>query len=64
MLVNDGPHTETKEHPGGFWVREVADMDKALAWGRKAVIACRASVEVPRLRCRLTTSSASCPVFQ
>ena len=37
---------ETKEHIGGSWMLEVADLDKALAWGRKAVVACRAPVEV------------------
>jgi hypothetical protein len=46
VLITDGPYLETKEHIGGFWILEVADMDEALAWGRKAVIACRTSVEV------------------
>jgi hypothetical protein len=46
VLVTDGPYTETKEHIGGFWVLEAADLDEALAWGRKAVVACRAPVEV------------------
>ena len=46
MLVTDGPYLETKEHIGGFWVLEAADMDEALAWGRKAAVACRAPVEV------------------
>jgi hypothetical protein len=46
MLVTDGPYAETKEHIGGFWILEAADMDEALAWGRKAAAACRASVEV------------------
>jgi hypothetical protein len=46
VLVTDGPYTETKEHIGGFWVLEAADLDEALAWGRKAAVACRASVEV------------------
>ena len=41
-----GPYLETKEHVGGFWVLEAADLDEALAWGRKAVVACRAPVEV------------------
>jgi hypothetical protein len=31
---------------GGFWVLEAADLEEALAWGRKAAVACRASVEV------------------
>jgi hypothetical protein len=46
VLVTDGPYLETKEHVGGFWILEAADMDEALAWGRKAVIACRTPVEV------------------
>lgn len=46
VLITDGPYTEAKEHIGGFWVLEAADLDAALAWGRKAAIACRAPVEV------------------
>ena len=46
VLVTDGPYLETKEHVGGFWVLEAADLDEALVWGRKAVVACRAPVEV------------------
>jgi serine/threonine protein kinase len=46
LLVTNGPYTETKEHILGFWVLKAADMNEALAWARKAAIACRASVEV------------------
>jgi len=46
VLITDGPYLETKEHIGGFWVLEVATLDDALAWGRKAAVACRAPVEV------------------
>ena len=46
VLVTDGPYTETKEYIGGFWVLEAADLNEALAWGRKAAVACRAPVEV------------------
>ncbi|MGA7909064.1 MAG: YciI family protein [Candidatus Sulfotelmatobacter sp.] len=46
VLVTDGPYLETKEHIGGFWVLKAADLDEALAWGRKAAVACRAPVEV------------------
>ena len=46
VLVTDGPYLETKEHVGGFWILEAADLDEALAWARKAVVACRAPVEV------------------
>ena len=46
LLVTDGPYMETKEHIGGFWVLECADLDAAVAWGRKAAVACRTPVEV------------------
>jgi hypothetical protein len=46
VFVTDGPYVETKEHIGGFWVLEAANLDEALAWGRKAAVACRAPVEV------------------
>jgi hypothetical protein len=46
VMITDGPYAETKEHIGGFWILEAADMEEALAWGRKAVVACRVSVEV------------------
>lgn len=46
VVVTDGPYLDSKEHVGGLWVVEAADLDEALAWGRKATIACRAPVEV------------------
>jgi hypothetical protein len=46
VLITDGPYLESKEHVGGFWVLEAADMDEALEWARKAAVACRAPVEV------------------
>ena len=46
VLITDGPYLETKEHIGGFWVLEAAGLDEALAWGRKAAVACRAPVEM------------------
>ncbi len=46
VSVTDGPYTETKEHIGGFWVLEAADLEEAIVWGRKATVACRAPVEV------------------
>ncbi len=36
VLVTDGPYTETKEHIGGFWILEAADMNEALAWAPRA----------------------------
>ncbi len=46
ILVTDGPYTETKEHLGGFWIINAADLDEALAWARQATVACRLPVEV------------------
>ena len=46
VLVTDGPYTETKECIDGFWALEAADLNQALAWRRKAAVACRAPVEV------------------
>jgi hypothetical protein len=46
VLITDGPYLETKEHIGGFWILETANLEDALAWGRKATVACRAPVEV------------------
>ncbi|MEA2339215.1 MAG: hypothetical protein QOE82_3222 [Thermoanaerobaculia bacterium] len=46
VSITDGPYLEAKEHIGGFWILQCAGMDEALAWGRKAVAACRVPVEV------------------
>ena len=49
VLVTDGPYTETKEHIGGFWILEAADLDAALEWARKGAVACGTSGEVREL---------------
>jgi hypothetical protein len=46
VLTTDGPFVEGKEHVGGFWVIEAADLDAALAWAAKASRACMEPVEV------------------
>jgi hypothetical protein len=46
VLVTDGPFLEGKEHIGGIWVIKASDLDAALAWGRRAALACRIPVEV------------------
>ena len=46
FLITDGPYTETKEHLGGFWIINAADLDEALDWARRATVACRLPVEV------------------
>jgi hypothetical protein len=45
-LITDGPFAEAKEQLGGFWILECSDLDAALEWAAKAVVACRAPVEV------------------
>jgi hypothetical protein len=46
VLLTDGPYLEAKEHIGGFWILNASNMEDALEWGRRAVAACRASVEI------------------
>src|SRR6476659_7022993 len=49
VLVTDGPYMETKEHMGGFWILEAANLDEALVWARKGAITCDAVGEVREL---------------
>lgn len=44
--VLDGPYADTKERLGGFFLIEVADLDKALEWAARCPAAARGSVEV------------------
>jgi hypothetical protein len=46
VLTTDGPFAETKEHIGGFYIIEAADLDAALDWAGRASAACEAPVEV------------------
>jgi hypothetical protein len=46
VAVSAGPYLASGEHVGGFWVIEAASADDAAEWGRQAVLACRAPVEV------------------
>lgn len=33
--LHDGPYAETREQLGGYYLIEVADLDAAIAWGKK-----------------------------
>ena len=46
LVITDGPFVEGKEHIGGVWVIEAADLDAALAWAGQATRACGEAVEV------------------
>jgi hypothetical protein len=45
-VVTDGPYLEAKEHLGGFWIIDVADLDEALEIAGRASTACMNAVEV------------------
>ena len=45
-VLTDGPYLDSKEHLGGFWVIEAADLDEALALAAEGSHACRGKVEV------------------
>lgn len=46
VLTIDGPYAEGKEHLGGIMIVQAADLDAALEWGRKAVVATTLPIEV------------------
>jgi len=46
LVMTDGPYLETKEHIGGFWITDLADLDAAIAWASKGSAACQGPVEV------------------
>ncbi len=50
LIVTDGPFVESKEHVGGFYVINAADLDEALAWARKVVEAIGHPIEVRPFR--------------
>ena len=46
VITTDGPHIESKEHLGGFWIIEAPDFDVAKKLAAEASAACRGPVEV------------------
>jgi hypothetical protein len=46
LLLTDGPFAEGKEHIGGIYVIQVADLDAALAWAHKISRATTLPIEV------------------
>jgi hypothetical protein len=46
LVMTDGPFVEAKEHIGGFYVINAADLDAALAWAGQVVECVGAPIEV------------------
>ena len=46
ILTTDGPFVESKEHLGGFYIIQAADLDAALAWAAKVTRAVGQPIEV------------------
>ncbi|MGH8969327.1 MAG: YciI family protein [Actinomycetes bacterium] len=49
VLTTDGPFVESKEHLGGFYIIDAADLDAALAWASKTTGIVGAPIEVRAL---------------
>ena len=48
-LVTEGPYSETKEHLGGYFVVEAADLDEAIGYAAKIPGAKHGTIEVRAL---------------
>jgi hypothetical protein len=46
VVTTDGPFVESKEHLGGFYIIQAADMDAALEWATKTTRAVGMPIEV------------------
>lgn len=46
ILTTDGPFAESKDHLGGFYIIETADLDDALGWASKVTTCIKAPIEV------------------
>ena len=46
VLTTDGPFAESKEHLGGFYIIEAADLDAALSWASKTADCVHTAIEV------------------
>ena len=50
VLTTDGPFAESKEHMGGFYIIEAADLDAALGWASKTSACIERPIEVRPFR--------------
>ena len=50
LVMTDGPFVEAKEHIAGFYIINADDLDAALAWAQKVVVAISHPIEVRPFR--------------
>lgn len=50
VVMTDGPFAESKEHIGGFYIINAADLDAAIAWAGKVAEATNRPIEVRPFR--------------
>ena len=46
VVTTDGPFVEAKEHLGGFYIIDAADLDAALGWASRVTRTISAPIEV------------------
>jgi hypothetical protein len=46
VVTTDGPFVESKEHLGGFYIIQAADLDAALGWASRVTAAIKVPIEV------------------
>ena len=48
-IVTDGPHIETKEVLGGYWMINVKSKEEAIEWAKKCPAAATETIEIRRV---------------
>ncbi len=48
-VVTDGPHIETKEVLGGYWMINVKSKEEAIEWAKKCPAAANETIEIRRV---------------
>ncbi len=46
VVTTDGPFVESREHLGGFYIIQAADLDAALTWASKVTAAIKVPIEL------------------
>jgi hypothetical protein len=46
VKATDGPYVETKEHLGGFYILEAADLEAAVGWASRVTLAIDTPIEI------------------